>query len=238
MTTAATASLILNRHGRERRVVCIGTSADAPAAPTDALGPWRFTPAELVCTLPLGEGIFATLDLRAGADEPFGPDAELVTRVAARVLQCWLAGAEPSLADLTRETVRPMISEFVRRIEEELERAKRFDLRLSLVLIDIPGTFAVDQDATSIMKDAVRQELRGSDVLGTMSGDRVAALLTHTDGTGSYRVVSRLRRRLGEAAGRLNIAGVKVGHAAFSPECRTAEALLAQAAQDAQPIAV
>jgi hypothetical protein len=39
MTAAATASLILNRHGRERRVVCIGTSADAPAAPTDALGP-------------------------------------------------------------------------------------------------------------------------------------------------------------------------------------------------------
>jgi GGDEF domain-containing protein len=86
------------------------------------------------------------------------------------------------------------------------------------------------------MKDAVRQELRGSDVLGTMSGDRVAALLTHTDGTGSHKVVGRLRRRLGEAAGRLNLAGVRVGHAAFSPECRTAEALLARAAQDAQPI--
>jgi GGDEF domain-containing protein len=238
MTAAATASLILNRHGRERRVVCIGTSADAPAAPADALGPWRVTPSEIVCTLPLGDGVFATLDLRAATNEPFGPDAELVTRVAARVLQCWLAGAEPSLADLTRETVRPMVSEFVRRIEEELERAKRFDLRLSLVLIDIPGTLAVHQDATSIMKDAVRQELRGSDVLGTMSGDRVAALLTHTDGTGSDKVVSRLRRRLAEAAGRLNMAGVKVGHAAFSPDCRTAEALLAQAAQDAQPIAV
>src|SRR5215212_5038431 len=120
MTAAATASLILNRHGRERRVVCIGTSADAPAAPADAFGPWKFTPAELVCTLPLGDGVFATLDLRAAAGEPFGPDAEIITRVAARVLQCWLAGAEPSLADLTRETVRPAVSEFVRRIEEEL----------------------------------------------------------------------------------------------------------------------
>lgn len=238
MTAAASASLILNRHGRDRRVVCIGTSADAPAVPSDALGRWRFTPAEFVCTLPIGEGVFATLDLRAAADEPFAPDAELVTRVAARVLQCWLAGAEPSLADLTRDTTRPTLSEFVRRIEEELERAKRFDLRLSLVLIDIPATLAHHQDATSIMKDAVRRELRGSDVLGTMSGDRVAALLTHTDGTGSHRVVSRLRRRLGETAGRLNMAGVRVGHAAFSPECRTAEALLDRAAQDAQPIAV
>ena len=32
------------------------------------------------------------------------------------------------------------------------------------------------------MPDSVRFHLRGSDVLGTMNGDRVAALLTHTDG--------------------------------------------------------
>ena len=48
------------------------------------------------------------------------------------------------------------------------------------------------------------------------------------------RSSSRLRRRLGEAASRLNLNGVRVGHAAFSPECRTAEALLSQAARDAQ----
>jgi len=238
MTGAASASLILNRRGRERRVVVIGTSPEPPAAPMDASGAWRFTPTEFVCTLPLGDGIFATFDLRAAASEPFAPDAELVVRVAARVLQCWLAGAEPTLADLTRESIRPAVSEFVSRIEEELERAKRFDLRLSLVLIDIPGAVSGYSDATSVMKDAVRQELRGSDVLGTMNGDRVAALLTHTDGTGSYKVVGRLRRRLGEAAGRLNLAGVRVGHAAFSPDCRTAEALLSRAAQEAQPVNV
>jgi hypothetical protein len=236
MTAASSASLILNRQGRQRRVVVIGTSPEPPAEPMDASGAWRFTPTEFVCTLPLGDSVFATLDLRAPSEAPFAPDAELVVRTAARVLQSWLAGAEPMLADLTRENVRPAVSEFISRIEEELERAKRFDLRLSLVLIDIPGPLSGYTDATSVMKDAVRQELRGSDVLGTMSGDRVAALLTHTDGTGSYKVVGRLRRRLGEAAGRLNLAGVRVGHAAFSSECRTAEALLARAAQDAQPI--
>jgi hypothetical protein len=236
LTAASSASLILNRQGRERRVVVIGTSPEPPAEPMDASGAWRFTPTEFVCTLPLGDGVFATLDLRAPSAAPFAPDAELVVRAAARVLQSWLAGAEPTLADVTREHVRPAVSEFIGRIEEELERAKRFDLRLSLVLVDIPGPLSGYGDATSVMKDAVRQELRGSDVLGTMSGDRVAALLTHTDGTGSHKVVGRLRRRLGEAAGRLNLAGVRVGHAAFSPECRTAEALLARAAQDAQPI--
>jgi GGDEF domain-containing protein len=236
ITAASSASLILNRQGRERRVVVIGTTPEPLGEPMDASGSWRFTPTEFVCTLPLGDEVFATLHLRAPAAEPFAPDAELVVRVAARVLQSWLAGAEPTLADLTRENVRPVVSEFIGRIEEELERAKRFDLRLSLVLIDIPGPVSAYGDATSVMKDAVRQELRGSDVLGTMSGDRVAALLTHTDGTGSHKVVGRLRRRLGEAAGRLNLAGVRVGHAAFSAECRTAEALLARAAQDAQPV--
>lgn len=238
LTGAAYASLVLNRRGRERRIVCIGTSGEMPAGAADSSTAWRFTPTQFVSTLPLGEGTFATLDLHPAPGESFAPDAELVTRVATRVLQCWLAGAEPSLHDVTREPVRPVVSEFVRRIEEELDRAKRFDLRLSLVLIDIPGRAAGVQDATLLMQDAVRQELRGSDVLGTMNGDRVAALLTHTDGSGSHKVVGRLRRRLSEAAGRINLAGVTVGHAAFSAECRTAEALLSQAARDAQPVSL
>jgi GGDEF domain-containing protein len=157
--------------------------------------------------------------------------------VATRVLQSWLVGAESSLNDAARPAVRPAVSEFVRRIEEELERAKRFDLRLSLVIVDIPPATGVDR-ATSLMQDAVRQELRGSDVLGTMNGDRLAALLTHTDGAGSNKVVGRLRQRLGETATRLNLAGVRIGHAAFSPECRTAEALLSQAARAAQPVSL
>jgi hypothetical protein len=238
LTGAAYASLVLNRGGRERRLVSVGTSVEVPARPADVSSAWRFAPTEFVCTLPLAEGTFAALDLRPAQGESFAPDAELVTRVATRVLQVWLAGAEPSLHDVTRESVRPVVSEFVRRIEEELERAKRFDLRLSLVLVDIPGPASGVQDATSLMQDAVRQELRGSDVLGTMNGDRVAALLTHTDSSGSHRAVGRLRRRLGEAASRLNLAGVTVGHAAFSPDCRTAEALLSQAARDAQPISL
>ena len=238
MTAAAYASLVLNRRGRERRLVCIGTSGEIPAGSEGSPVSWRFAPGQFLCTLPLGEETSATLDLRPAPGESFAPDAELVTRVAVRVLQGWLTGAEPSLHDVTRESVRPAVSEFVRRIEEELERAKRFDLRLSLVLVDIPGPALGGDDATSLMQDAVRQELRGSDVLGTMNGDRVAALLTHTDGSGSHQVVGRLRRRLGEAAGRLRLAGVTVGYAAFSPECRTAEALLSQAARDAQPISL
>jgi hypothetical protein len=235
-TGAAYASLVLNRQGHERRIVCIGTSGEVPAADRSSAVE-HFTPAQFVCRLPLGDTTFALLDLRPSPGESFRPEAELVTRVAVRVLQAWLIGAEPSLGDVTRESVRPAVSEFVGRIEEELERAKRFDLRLSLVLINIASAPATGR-LTAVMEAAVRQELRGSDVLGIMEGDQVAALLTHTDSAGSNTVVTRLRRRLGETASRLNLTGVRVGHAAFSPECRTAAALLSQAARDAQPVSV
>ena len=238
VTGAGYASLVLNRQGRERRVVCIGASSEVPVASTDSSVAERFTPTQFVTRLTLNEDAFAVVDLRPAPDSAFQPDAELVTRVATRVLQSWLVGAESTLSDAARQTVRPAVSEFVRRIEEELERAKRFDLRLSLVIIDIPPAASGLDRAASLMQDAVRQELRGSDVLGTMNGDRVAALLTHTDGAGSNKVVGRLRRRLGETASRLNLTGIRVGHAAFSPECRTAEALLSQAARDAQPVSL
>jgi GGDEF domain-containing protein len=238
LTGASYTSLVVNRQERERRIVCIGASSEVPSTSTESSVAERFTPKQFVSKLTLSEDAFAVLDLRPAPDSSFQPDAELVTRVATRVLQSWLVGAESSLSDVTRPTVRPAVSEFVRRIEEELERAKRFDLRLSLVIIDIPPTSSGVDRATSVMQDAVRQELRGSDVLGTMNGDRVAALLTHTDGAGSNKVVGRLRRRLGETASRLNLTGVRVGHAAFSPECRTADALLSQAAKDAQPVSL
>ena len=237
LTGAAYASLVLNRQGRERRIVCIGASSETPVAAESSVVE-RFTPSQFICKLSLGDGAFAVLDLRPAPDSAFQPDAELVTRVATRVLQSWLAGAESSLSDAARPAVRPAVSEFVRRIEEELERAKRFDLRLSLVIVDIPPASAGADRAASLVQDAVRQELRGSDVLGTMNGDRVAALLTHTDGAGSNKVVGRLRQRLGETASRLNLTGVRIGHAAFSPECRTAEALLSQAARAAQPVSL
>jgi GGDEF domain-containing protein len=237
VTGAAYASLVVNRQGRERRIVCIGTSGEMPGAIESAVAE-RFTPSQFVCKLALSEGAFAVLDLRPSPDGAFQPDAELVTRAATRVLQSWLVGAEASLNDAARPAVRPAVSEFVRRIEEELERAKRFDLRLSLVIVDIPPAPTALDRATLLMQDAVRQELRGSDVLGTVNGDRVAALLTHTDGAGSNKVVGRLRQRLGETASRLNLTGVLIGHAAFSPECRTAEALLSQAARAAQPVSL
>jgi GGDEF domain-containing protein len=243
MTGAASAALTLSHRGRQRRLVTIGNigmTDAAPSLPSQGEGDWLFGPDQFTCELRLDVSASATLELRPRSGETFSPDAALVTRAAARVLQVWLRVAEPSL----REGAAPLplpsatITAFVRRIEEELERARRFDLRLSLVLIDVPPQVQVEREVFAQLHDTLRRELRGSDVLGKMNGQRVAALLTHTDVPGSYKAVGRVRRRLAETALRLNVAGVTIGHAVFSPDCRTAEALVSQALRDAEPVAV
>jgi GGDEF domain-containing protein len=210
--------------------------AQAPAQPAD----WLFGPDQFVCEFRLGTNVSATLELRRDAGGSFTPEAALVTRVAARVLENWMHGADAPVLDdskLDEPTPSGAVSAFLGRIEEELERAKRFDLRLSLLLIDVPRQLPGEDQAFSQLQETLRRELRGSDVLGEMNGQRVAALLTHTDAPASFRVVGRVRRRLAEMAARLNLVGVTIGHAVYSAECRTAEALVSQAIRDAEPLA-
>jgi GGDEF domain-containing protein len=107
-------------------------------------------------------------------------------------------------------------------------------LQLSLVLVEV----AALQSAAEDLEKALRRELRGSDVLGALNGHRVAALLTHTDAEGLQYVVRRLRQKLADAAGTLQWSSVLLGQAAFSPDCRTANALVSRALRDAEPIVV
>jgi hypothetical protein len=236
---ASSGSLALTRNGQTRRVAAIGqTAADDRSSEAQPM----LTPDRLVYVLPLGAQDKAVLDLRPAAGTSFSPESSTIAEACAGILRTWLAGTlssfDPVVAWL--DPIADAASAFSARIQEELERAKRFDLRLSLILVDVaPASDAAPQDAAvSHLEDALRRELRGSDVTGTMNGRRIAALLTHTDALGLDNVVRRLRERLAHAAERLNLAEVKLGQAAFSPECRTADALLELALRQAQPVIV
>jgi hypothetical protein len=236
---ASGGSLSLTRNGQSRRVAAIGQipSDDRASEPQAML-----TPDRLVYVLSLGGQDKAVLDLRPSSGTVFSIDSTAIADACASVLRTWLSGTLSSF-DPVVAWLDPLVdgaSAFSARIQEELERAKRFDLRLSLILIDVAtaGDAAPQDAAVSHLEDALRRELRGSDVTGTMSGRRIAALLTHTDAIGLDNVVRRLRERLAHAAERLNLAEVKLGQAAFSPECRTADALLELALRQAQPVIV
>src|SRR5262245_61354275 len=70
LTGAAYASLVLNRQGRERRIVCIGTSSEMPGVAESSVVE-RFTPSQFVCRLAVSENAFAVLDLRPSPDSAF-----------------------------------------------------------------------------------------------------------------------------------------------------------------------
>lgn len=233
-TGAAAATLTLVSNGDSRRLVSFGPPAEDPAvAPGDT---WVMAGDRFVCGLALGPKHRAVLELRPAPGALFDIDAADATSTCANVLQTWLVGAVSAFADPTDVDVAAAVpaSGFEKRIEEELERAKRFDLQLALVLVDVTAT----SQALAQLQDTLRRELRGSDLLGTTSGRKVAALLTHTDDRGLDNVVNRLRRRLADAADQLNISDLKLGQAALSPDCRTADALLSRAVREAEAIVV
>ena len=238
MTGAGSAALTLESHDCARRLVSFGNIPEVETRSTrtrERDDPWKFEPAGFTCELPLRGGVKAIVELRPGPDAVFSTDAALSAKVGIEILSIWLTAQAPALleASMTTGKAAPPAA-FRRRMEEELERAKRFDLRLGLVIVDLPPLLTPEERLH--LENALRKALRGSDVLGLAGAHRIAALLTHTDGSGSARVVERLRRGLAQSAARLRVDGVSVGHAEFSPACRTVDALVAAAARDAVPV--
>jgi hypothetical protein len=231
---ASSGSLSLTRLGLTRRIAAVGSpTREVPlAVPSEGL----LSPDRIVCVMPLGGEDVAVLDLHLGAGRHFSSDDAAMASACASALRTWLAGtltsfdATAAILDVNAPSVPP----FLTRIQEELERARRFDLRLSLILIDAHAP----SEALAQLQDALRKELRGSDVTGAMGGTRVAALLTHTDALGLDNVVRRVRQRLADTAERLNGPHLTLGQAAFSPEVRTADAMLELALRAAEPVIV
>lgn len=234
-TGAESAALTLESQGRSRRLVSLG---DPPANPRPAGGkrPWAFDPEQFLCDVSLPDGVTATLDMRPAEGATFSSNAAMVAQAAMEILSPWLRALGPALVEASMTVGKAeATATFLRRIDEELERAKRFDLRLGLVVVDLPPQLVLDHRTQ--LEETLRTALRGSDLLGPVGANRLAALLTHTDRSGSGRVVERLRRGLARSATRLRVDGVVVGHADFSPTCRTADAMVLAAARDALPLA-
>ena len=190
-------------------------------------------------TISIGEDRTARLELRTTADAPFDSGVPEVVDACASVLKGWLAAAvrpEPRTAPLVLPDSATAV-DFARRIEEELARAKRFDRDLAVVVVDPTGR-DWPANATNRVVDVLREELRGSDVLGLVGERRVVVLLIETHRSAMGSVVRRLRDRLGRAIPELKLPSLVLGQAAFSRECATADALLSEAAVNAETISV
>ncbi len=176
-----------------------------------------------------------SLELALVGTGPLGPAAAGVVQTWVKALRPWLA--EVALSGFRQARAVEVDSEtaaFERRIQEEVERAKRFNLGLGLVLIapDQPPSQA--RLAFDTLAAAVRPELRASDLLGRLRTGVVAVLLVHAGAEGAESVTERLSARLSALIPELP--GVQVGRAVFSPECASAEDLIARARRQSRTI--
>jgi len=228
VTGASGGAMTLHRNGEVRRLASFGNCGALPALPTEPL----YAPDQFIYPMAIGDGRAALIEL--SSDGTFTADAARALAAAGQILHGWIVGID---SRSRWRSARAANSDFARRITEELERAKRFDLGLAMVLIDLSGEATVDDPTLLRVTAAVRQELRGSDVLGTLDDGRIAAVLVHTDRAGVTSVVPRLRRRVADVTQALGAARARLGRAVLSDDCRTTSALLSQAAENLEPVA-
>jgi diguanylate cyclase (GGDEF)-like protein len=185
--------------------------------PWCARGDWRTTAGDLrdCMSVPLfrGEERVGTLDLQARAGERWQPGQLALIRTAAGALGAAL-GARLELEQLRHQPGRdpvtglPDASAFHERVAEELSRANRHGLAISVVMIDLDHFGALNTRYGRDAGDAVLAEvalvlkmtLRENDILARLGGDGFAALLPETDAGPAARCADRVCRALEEHA--------------------------------------
>jgi diguanylate cyclase (GGDEF)-like protein len=133
---------------------------------------------------------------------------ELCARLHARIRERQARAATGSAGEPNRGGGMPAtaVAEEVldRRVQEEFERARRYSLSFSLVLLEVSelatlsdrlGSDAADRRRTEV-GDVLRRELRLPDLVVPYGLDEFAIVLPETDQIGARQSVTRIRERL------------------------------------------
>jgi diguanylate cyclase (GGDEF)-like protein len=165
---------------------------------------------------------------------------DMIDRVVAESVSAYVERAMTDLADQARRD--PLTSllnhqAFSEALDDEVERAARYDHGLTLVFFDVDHFKEVNDTLGHIEGDRVLRRvadvastnLRSSDLAGRMGGDEFAVLLLQTDKHGGDRFLQRFRRGLDELRAKGDLPegfSVSAGCAHFPTEAGTPEGLL------------
>ncbi|MCL4813183.1 MAG: diguanylate cyclase [Vicinamibacteraceae bacterium] len=217
--------------GSARLLASIGSPAapePLPDLPHDAA---LLSPGRLVLPLAVGGEAPGYLDLTAAPGAPFDTARARLAEAGGVVLEVWLAGALRGIAHASGSAPASP-PRFEARIREELARASRFGLEAALVVIGTPDAGATAAESASdlpALVDAVRAQLRSSDLLGRLENGDLAALLVHTDRRGATAAVDRIERALARLEAHHGAPHSQLGLAAYPTDGDTATALIATA---------
>jgi hypothetical protein len=219
--------VMTDRAGNRRSFVSVGSASSFYEG-----GVSDSDPTQLVVNVPVSPE--TSLELTVVGTAPLGPGAAAVVQTWVKALRAWLAevaigGPRHRPLEADADTAA-----FERRIQEEIERAKRFNLGLGLVLIGPGESLTQVRSAFETLAAAVRPELRASDLLGRLRTGVMAVVLVHAGAEGAESVTERLSARL--SALKPELPGVQLGRAVFSPECASAEDLIARARRQSRTI--
>jgi GGDEF domain-containing protein len=172
---------------------------------TEAAGPSGAPPMMVVLPVAVEDEVAGVLLIRGRESAPSLGAAQLglagsLAEAAARALDIGsVGGARRPLSPPTLD----------RRVQEELERARRYSLSFSLVLLDVGApangagaeSGAGERDRAEI-GSRLRRELRLPDFVSGYGGGEFAIVLPETGADGARRSIARLRERLpGVSAG-------------------------------------
>jgi diguanylate cyclase (GGDEF)-like protein len=159
------------------------------------------------------------------------------------VVECTVAYFDRATAELAEQARRDPLTgllnhqAFSETLEQEAERASRYDHGLTLVFLDLDGFKGINDTYGHMEGDRVLHRmgalaaslLRGSDVAGRLGGDEFAVLLLEADKHAGERFLARFREGLDELRARDDLPAsfdFSAGCAHFPSEAPDPRALL------------